>query len=452
MEDRDAAKLDAQNAITNALGSDQSAEPAIQAAIKNLQDVIKNANADSPDALTEDIKEQKIAELQTAVTAAAKTQEEARNSADDAKQQTAPVTNEPAVQTALDELNEVLNNPASTADAIKQATAQALTDATNTAKADRDAANQKADTAISKAQNSNQGAEQTVQDAIRALQEVQEEAANDSADALTADIFLDDIQALKNAEQIAWQNQSSARSRAEEAMDNTPAVTNEATVQSALDNQNNVLNNPSSTVAEIDNASTQQLLNATAADKSNRSDANRQANTAIRDAQNSNQAGEPEVIIALQKLKDAQALAANDSSAALTQTHIIDVTKALQDVVNVAATSQEDARQAAETALGDTAPVSNEVATSAAGTELNTVLNDPAATVTAIKEPATKLLQDAVDDANTQRNAANSNAVSAINAASASNQADEPEVQAAVQKLQDLIDQAASDSADALTQ
>lgn len=56
MEDRDAAKLDAQNAITNALGSDQSAEPAIQAAIKNLQDVIKNANADSPDALTEDIK------------------------------------------------------------------------------------------------------------------------------------------------------------------------------------------------------------------------------------------------------------------------------------------------------------------------------------------------------------------------------------------------------------
>ena len=46
---------------------------------------------------------------------------------------------------------------------------------------------------------------------------------------------------------------------------------------------------------------------------------------------------------------------------------------------------------------------------------LQTVLGDPKSTADQITT-ATKLLQDAVDDANTQRNAANSNAVSAINA------------------------------------
>ena len=115
----------ADTAISKAQNSNQGAEQTVQDAIRALQEVQEEAANDSADALTADI-QQKIAELQTAVTAAAKTQEEARNAADDAKQQTAPVTNEPAVQTALDELNEVLNNPASTAEAIKQATQQLL--------------------------------------------------------------------------------------------------------------------------------------------------------------------------------------------------------------------------------------------------------------------------------------------------------------------------------------
>ena len=180
---------------------------------------------------------------------------------------TAPVSNEVATSAAGTELNTVLNDPAATVTAIKEATQQLL-NATAADKSNRSDANTQANTAIRDAQASNQAGEPEVIIALQKLKDDQALGPNDSSARLTQTI-LDDIQALKNAEQIAWQNQSSARSRAEEAMDNTPAVTNEATVQNALDNLNKVLNDPSSTVAEIDNA-TQALADATNTAKSDR--------------------------------------------------------------------------------------------------------------------------------------------------------------------------------------
>lgn len=443
--DREDANDLAQQELEEAATSDQATDSAVLEAQKKLADLLEKAANGDATALTQDIANA-TKELQDAVNAAGTAQTTARTEANATLGQTAPVSNETDVSDAVKNLQTVLGDPKSTADQITTAT-KLLQDAVDDANTQRNAANSNAVSAINAASASNQADEPEVQAAVQKLQDLIDQAASDSADALTQDI-IDATKALQDVVNVAATSQEDARQAAETALGDTAPVSNEVATSAAGTELNTVLNDPAATVTAIKEA-TQQLLNATAADKSNRSDANRQANTAIRDAQNSNQAGEPEVIIALQKLKDAQALAANDSSAALTQT-ILDDIQALKNAEQIAWQNQSSARSRAEEAMDNTPAVTNEATVQSALDNLNNVLNNPSSTVAEI-DNATQALTDATNTAKADRDAANQKADTAISKAQNSNQGAEQTVQDAIRALQEVQEEAANDSADALT-
>ncbi len=442
---RSAADDDAKAAINAANGSNQADEPAVQAAEKALQDLVDQAQTDTPDALTADI-QQAIKNLQDAVSQAAESQADARQAAEAALQATAPVSNESATSEAIANLQNVLNDTNSTAEEIKQAT-DALTEATASDKASRDEMNRQADDAVTAAKTSDQATEPEVIAAIKNLQDMQAAAAADSSTALTADIqkAIDDLAA---AQETAKQNQTAARDAAADAIEATKPVSNEATVLKAHDALQKLLDNPASSTADIEKA-TKALTEANQAEQAKRDAINDEADKYEDKVAASSTQNEPTVQAALDALNEIQEEAATDTPDALTA-DIAAALDALQTAVVQAAKEQAEARDNAADALARTAPVSNEKAVADAISALNKVLDDPAATTEDIKN-ATQNLMNATSDDKITRTTANTNAQNAITDASNTPQADEPAVQDAIAKLQDIMKQAANDESDALT-
>ena len=442
---RNAADDDAKAAINAANGSNQADEPAVQAAEKALQDLVDQAQTDTPDALTADI-QQAIKNLQDAVSQAAESQADARQAAEAALQATAPVSNESATSEAIANLQNVLNDTNSTAEEIKQAT-DALTEATASDKASRDEMNRQADDAVTAAKTSDQATEPEVIAAIKNLQDTQAAAAADSSTALTADIqkAIDDLAATQ---ETAKQNQTAARDAAADAIEATKPVSNEATVLKAHDALQKLLDNPASSTADIEKA-TKALTEANQAEQAKRDAINDEADKYEDKVAASSTQNEPTVQAALDALNEIQEEAATDTPDALTA-DIAAALDALQTAVVQAAKEQAEARDNAADALTRTAPVSNEKAVADAISALNKVLDDPAATTEDIKN-ATQNLMNATSDDKVTRTTANTNAQNAITDASNTPQADEPAVQDAITKLQDIMKQAANDESDALT-
>lgn len=441
---RDTINQQADAYETKVANSNQREEPAVQAALDALQELQDEAATDSPDALTADIANALDA-LRTAVTQAAKDQAEARDNAADALADLAPVSNEPAVQAAKDALDALLADSTSTADDIKQAT-QDLLNATSDAKAERTTANTDAQNAMTDAQNSKQADEPAVQDALKHLQDVMDAAANDDANALTADI-IDAQKALEQAVADAKDAQEQARKDAAIAIASTSPVSNEPGTAQALNNLEAVLKDPNATQAEI-TAATKALRDQTATDKQARDTANTNGDAAIKLAQASNQSDEPSVVAAIKNLQDIMTAAATDTNTALTK-DITSAIAALQTAEETAQANQEQARTDAQTALDQTAPVSNEAAVADAISNLQKLLDDPKSTAKEIAD-ATTALTTAVADANEKRDAANTAADQAV-ADVPSELASEPTVAAAEQALKQLQDAAAADQSDALT-
>lgn len=441
---RDTINQQADAYETKVTNSNQREEPAVQAALDALQELQDEAATDSPDALTADIANALDA-LRTAVTQAAKDQAEARDNAADALADLAPVSNEPAVQAAKDALDVLLADSTSTADDIKQAT-QDLLNATSDAKAERTTANTDAQNAMTDAQNSKQADEPAVQDALKHLQDVMDAAANDDANALTADI-IDAQKALEQAVADAKDAQEQARKDAAIAIASTNPVSNEPGTAQALNNLEAVLKDPNATQAEI-TAATKALRDQTATDKQARDTANTNGDAAIKLAQASNQSDEPSVVAAIKNLQDIMTAAATDTNTALTK-DITSAIAALQTAEETAQANQEQARTDAQTALDQTAPVSNEAAVADAISNLQKLLDDPKSTAKEIAD-ATTALTTAVADANEKRDAANTAADQAI-ADVPSELTSEPTVAAAEQALKQLQDAAAADQSDALT-
>lgn len=408
---RSAADDDAKAAINAANGSNQADEPAVQAAEKALQDLVDQAQTDTPDALTADI-QQAIKNLQDAVSQAAESQADARQAAEAALQATAPVSNESATSEAIANLQNVLNDTNSTA-----------------------------------AKTSDQATEPEVIAAIKNLQDTQAAAAADSSTALTADIqkAIDDLAA---AQETAKQNQTAARDAAADAIEATKPVSNEATVLKAHDALQKLLDNPASSTADIEKA-TKALTEANQAEQAKRDAINDEADKYEDKVATSSTQNEPTVQAALDALNEIQEEAATDTPDALTA-DIAAALAALQTAVVQAAKEQAEARDNAADALARTAPVSNEKAVADAISALNKVLDDPAATTEDIKN-ATQNLMNATSDDKITRTTANTNAQNAITDASNTPQADEPAVQDAIAKLQDIMKQAANDESDALT-
>ncbi|MFP7331347.1 mucin-binding protein [Bacillus subtilis] len=443
--DRDAANQAAQDEITSASQSNQANDQSVIDAAKKLQDLIDAAKTGDPNALTDDIAQATQA-LKDAVADAGGAQDAARADAAKALNETTPVTYEPGVQDKIDALNNVLNDPTATADQINDAT-QALRTATETAVDQRAAVDQDAATAITNAQGSNQSDEPSVQAAEQALQDLVDQAKTDNPDALTQDIR-DAIKNLQDAIAEAADNQGDARQAAQDALNATAPVSHEQATADAIQNLQDVLNNPAATTADIQEA-TEKLTAATATDQVDRDAANTQANDAVSAAETSDQATEPGVLEAIQHLKDVQAKAAADSSDALTD----DIKQAINDLAaaqEAAKQNQQAARDAAAQAIADSQPVSNEATVTKARDALNQLLQDPSSS-TADIEKATQALVDANTAEQTKRDTINQQADAYETKVTNSNQREEPAVQAALDALQELQDEAATDSPDALT-
>lgn len=442
---RDDATKAAEDQITTTNNSNQVNDASVIDAKNKLQDLLDKAATGDADALTADI-EQATQDLADAVAAAGGAQDAARTAADEALTKTAPVTYEPNVQEKIDALNDLLANETATADQINDATA-ALTSAVNTATTQRTSANDDAATAISQAQSSNQSEEPTVQAAEKALQDLVDQAKTNTEDALTADIR-DAIKNLQDAISQAASDQDDARDAAQDAITAASPVSNEAATKAALDNLQTVLANENATTAEIQEA-TQAVTAASKTDKADRDAMNTKANDAVTAAQTGNQATEPGVIDAIKNLQDLQTKAATDDADALTA----DIDQAIADLATAqetAAGNQETARDAAKAAIAETEPVSYEDTVSTARKALDKLLADPAASTQDIQN-ATKALTEATAAEKDKRDAINTEADSYITDVQNSAQASEPTVVSALNALQEMQAEAATDSSAALT-
>lgn len=419
-EQRDTANEAADQAVTDAEATNQADEQSVQDAISALRDLQDAASQDDENALTADI-EAATKAIADAVEQAAAAQDEARDAA--GQVETAPVSNEQGVQGAQQALNDVLDDLASTVAEIESAQ-QALEDAVKTAQDNRDAANSAADSVIDDAQTGDQAGEPGVQDAIAKLQDLQTKAVT---------------QAIADAKAA----QDAARDAAGQV--ETAPVSNESGVKDAQSALDKVLNDPSATVEEINDATTA-LENAVDTATAARDSANSNADTAISNAQGTPQINEPAVQEAVEKLQELQKNAANDSSSALTQ-DILDAIQELSDTVAEAARDKQEAVLAAENALSQTKPVSNESATAKAISDLQALLADENSTAEAVRD-ATKALNAATASDTTERNATNTEAADAISAAQSSTVATDESVLTAIQNLKDAQTKAANETVD----
>ncbi|MBC6498283.1 hypothetical protein H7R52_02615 [Weissella confusa] len=445
---RDAAN-EATDAATAAVPTDLAKEPTVQAALDALDEIQKQAAADQDGNLTKtkDI-QAAIDALQTAQTTAANNQQAARDDAQDALSKTAPVSHEPAVADAISNLQKLLDDPTSTTKSIIQEATKNLNAAIGSDKTDRDAANTAGTQAIADAQGSDQSAEPSVQAAINNLKDVMATAATDTDSAfLTADIDAA-RNALKQAVADAKAAQDQARKDAAVAVASANPVSHELGTAEAISSIEAILTNPNATTADDIKNATQNLMNATSDDKITRTTANTNAQNAITDASNTPQADEPAVQDAIAKLQDIMKQAANDESDAALTADIAAALAALQTAVVQAAKEQAEARDNAADALARTAPVSNEKAVADAISALNKVLDDPAATTEADIEKATKALTEANQAEQAKRDAINDEADKYEDKVATSSTQNEPTVQAALDALNEIQEEAATDTPD----
>ncbi|MCG4287316.1 hypothetical protein K9863_06355 [Lactobacillaceae bacterium KNUT 0156] len=197
---RTAANTAAASEIASAQNSTAANDAAVRDAVQALQDAVKTAASDSPDAVTQDIL-YRISDLKAAVTAAEQAQETKRSEAaailaDDSETQ--PVTYEQATADAKVALQQVIDDPLAKAADLQTAIDQYRDTATSTRAVRDDAMTVGAD-AVTSAQNSDQSGDERVVAAIQNLQQVMATAASDSPGALTADIEAA-ISAVKQAQ------------------------------------------------------------------------------------------------------------------------------------------------------------------------------------------------------------------------------------------------------------
>ncbi|MCW0926099.1 lectin-like domain-containing protein [Weissella sp. LMG 11983] len=450
-DNRDAANKTADSVMANAQSGDQAGEPGVQDAITALQELQNKAATDDAGALTADIEAATKAVTQ-AIADAKAAQDAARDAA--GQVETAPVSNEAGVKDAQSALDKVLNDSSATVEEIEDATT-ALENAVDAANEARNSANTNADTAISQAQGTPQINEPSVQEAVEKLQELQQNAANDSASALTQDI-LDAIQELSDTVAEAARDKQEAVLAAENALSQTKPVSNESATAQAIAELQALLADDNSTAEAVRDA-TKALTAATASDTTERNATNTDAADAISAAQASTVATDESVLTAIQNLKDAQTKAANetvdDAGHAWVSQDIVDAMRALQEAVSVAEQAQDTARDEASASIQDdskTSPVTNEPSITDAKSALQDVINDPNATAADLND-AMAAYQDVIDQTKTQRDNAKDTATDAITAAQNSDLSADQGVQDAITALQDVMNQADADSADALT-
>ncbi|MDR2929784.1 MAG: hypothetical protein LBV06_02590 [Propionibacteriaceae bacterium] len=427
--DRNSAVTAANTAIAQAKSDPlDSQDPAVQAQLVKLQDIMDRAAADSSTDLTKDIVNA-TSLLHTYMQAVDDSKTAAINHAQTLLADTKPVSNEPEVAQAMANVNTLLKDPATTTQQMTAATT-ALENALNTAKPARTAADTAATDSIKAAQASPVDDEKAVRDAITALQSAQTTAASDSPDALTKDLTAL-TQALKDAVSNATVSRTDRDTAADQAMADTKPVSYEPAVADLKTQLQTIRNNPDSTNEQIQ-AATQSLTAATTEAKTARTAKIDEANQMIADVNATDVAVEPTVKDAIAKLNAVIEASKTDVSTALTkdiQAAIDDLVGAYADAENARVTALQNADKAIQTSKDPV--IATDPAVVAARDALQKLLDDPMSTTAQITE-ATNALNDAI------KKAADDAAGKAIDNAKASPVANETPVKDAQKALEDL--------------
>ncbi|MDU2151671.1 MAG: hypothetical protein E7E62_00645, partial [Weissella confusa] len=332
---------------------------------------------------------------------------------------TAPVSQEADVQTAQKNLDDLVSDP-NASDADVATAKETLEQAVQDAHTQRDEAKDAAQAASTSDET------QAVADdpgVVEAQQALQDAIDNADADTGTTQAITDATAALENA--VA---------RAEAGSVDTAPVSQEDAVMQAQSDLDDVLDNPDATTAEVD-AAKQALEDAVAQAKSDRTDANTTADDTKTQVADSQDDAVKQAVADLTAVQDA---AANDDATTA------DIEQAVQKVVDAV-------KDAAQTALDqDASPVQNESTVSRAKDNLQDVLDNAESTPQEIVD-ATNAYNEAVADAKTARDDATKAAEDQITTTNNSNQVNDASVIDAKNKLQDLLDKAATGDADALT-
>ncbi|GAB2024081.1 DUF1542 domain-containing protein [Lactovum odontotermitis] len=444
---RNGANTDANTAVTNAKSSTAQNDPAVQDAIQKLQQIQQAAAGDSANDLTQNIKDATSA-LNQAVSDAVAKQSAAKQNAQTAISNTKPVSNESNVKSELTDLNNVLNDPNATDTAIQTAVDQ-LNSAVQSAKTDRDAAVSAANAEISHIQaDPTDSADPTVQAKIKALQDIMTNAANDDPAALTQQI-IDATRDLDTTASSVTAAHTAAVANATSTIQKTAPVSNEAAVKQAITDLNSAISDPAHQTDDIV-AKTTALQNAIDTANTARTAANTAGNNAITAAQaDTTAANDPAVKAAITDLQNTIAEAAADSPTDLTQ-DIINKTNALNTAVTAADSGNGDARTAAQTAIANTSPVSNEPAVSTLKQQLQAALDDPASTTDQIKALTDSLTSTTAAE-KSRRDQIITDSQTNITDAQKSPVSNEQPVQDAITALQNVIDKSKTDVPDALT-
>ncbi len=441
---RDDANSAAESAKSDAGISLASSDPRVIAAVNSLQQLQDAAAADNASSSTQKIIDATTA-LNNMVAQVEGEQTDARSAAADAMAQSAttPVTYEPNVVTARDNLTTVLGNNSATPAQIRTST-DALIAATASAKASRDDAVEAAEAAIAKAATGTND----VTAAIADLNSVMDAAETDIATALTANI-LASTKALLDATDASPNDHTAVREAAAELLTKTAPVTNESDVTEAREALQALLNDTSATTEDIEAATgdLQAALDSAKADRNDaKSDAQDLINTATTEVGVSTDLNVRE---ALEALEDAIAQADNDSSDALTA-DIISASNALSTAIEEARGARNDALADARAAIDGSSPVSNEPGIPALTQQLEAAIANNNTTATQL-EAITAAYSTVVDAAKTSRGNANTAASNAIAAAESSDVAGEAPVTAAIAALEEVMSDAANNQAGALT-
>ena len=360
---RDSANSNADTANSKAQGTPQINEPSVQEAVEKLQTLQKNAANDSAAALTQDILDA-IQNLADTVAEAAADKQEAVLAAENALSQTKPVSNEAATAQAISGLQALLADENSTAEVVREAT-KALTAATASDTTERNATNADAADAISDAQASTVATDESVLTAIQNLKDAQTKAANETVDdaghAWVSQDIIDAMMALQDAVTAAERAQDTARDEASALLQDDSKispVTNEPAITDTKSALQDVIDDPSATVADLNDAMAayQDVIDQT---KAQRDNAKSTATDAITAAQNNDLSADQGIQDAITALQNVMDQADADNADALTS-DIQDAMKALQDAQIAAVASRDQAADLADQVKGQTAPVSQE--------------------------------------------------------------------------------------------
>jgi hypothetical protein len=427
---QDILRPDARQDISAAETGEVGNEPDVINAIDALQTLV-----DSSDSSMNDINDA-ITALNTAVNDATTARTEAQNSAETAldSDDTETVDNEEDVKTAIKNLNEALKS--GTTDQINSAT-ETLKNTVSTSKTARDSAIANANTILNSDDVTKLKDKASVASAIEDLNQALKSGTTDQINTATAT-----LKSAINDANTVLENAQKTIDKAENKDSSIPNISNEDDVKKATADLNDLLNNSASSIEQI--ATATDALN----DEINkaivaRNDSLEKAFPVFQAMNESSVQNEPEVQEAFNEFNDLS------NKLDITTADIISATNKLQVALDSATQKRQEALENAQTSISnaETSKVKNEADIATAIKVLNEALADPDITTAGIIE-ANEKFEATSNEISTARDTAEESADNLLDSVGVSNIKNETAVQEAYQALNDVLNNPDATTAD----